>query len=92
MSIFAPGAILFVVGLVATFLGTGVRGRVRGLTTMAAGALWSLAAAGPSGTATRLLVAAAVATLAGMIVFAASLARRVAGAEGRDDSIDEERR
>lgn len=93
MSIFALGGILFVVGLVATFLGAGVRGRVRGLTMMAAGALWGLAAAGPPEAATWVFVAAAVATLVGMIGFAAVLARRLAGSDdGKDSTIDEGRR
>jgi hypothetical protein len=79
---------LFLAGLVTTFVGPGLRGRIVGLSGMAIGALAMVVAAPPQ---PSWLVAATVAvTLAPLIAIAVLLRRRLAAQLGRAPSLDDD--
>jgi hypothetical protein len=74
------GLVVFGVGFIAVFARSGIRGRVPGLATIAAGALLVLVARAPTSAATWFVVATSAATFIGLLAFAAVLARRAASA------------
>jgi hypothetical protein len=84
----ALASAVFLAGLVSTFVGPGLRGRVVGLSGMAIGALAMVVAAPPR---PSWLAAATVAvTLAPLIAIALVLHRRLATQLGRAPSLDDD--
>jgi hypothetical protein len=82
--------IVFGAGLVTTFAGTRLRGRIAGLVTMAVAALTSLGASNPTRADTWWMVAAGGLTLLGLVGFAVALGRWAATGPDDDLAIDEE--
>ena len=84
----ALGLAVFLAGLAVTFAGAGLRGRVVGLTGMAAGALLAVVAAPPR---PSWLVATTVAvTLVPLVGIAVALQRRLASRLERAPSLDDD--
>jgi hypothetical protein len=90
MTAAAVVAVLFFGGVLGTFVGTGVRGRVIGLSGMAVAAVLALVAGAPRQAAAWWMALPAGLTLAAMVRFAIGLSRRLAH-DGGEASLDDER-
>ena len=83
------GVVLYLVGLVSTFTGAGLRGRVVGLAVISAGAGIAVIAAPPTHSWPAALTVAA--TLVPLVVVAVVLRRRVAEVAGdREATLDDD--
>lgn len=88
-SILVLCSVVFGVGLVTTFAGTQLRGRLTGLATMAAAGLISLAVSDPARAGTWWMVVTGGLTLVGLVAFAMVLGRWAATGPDDDLSIDD---
>jgi hypothetical protein len=99
MTAMSVGAAVFVAGLLTTFTGGAVRGRLLGLSAMSGGALAVLVGAAPDAPGRAWTIILTAATLAGMVAFAILASRRLRAAhdghsdrdvQGDDIQVDEE--
>jgi hypothetical protein len=89
-ALFAAGVAVFAAALVLSFAGDRLRGRIVGLSGMAAGALLVLVTAQPGEPATWWMAITGGLTLAGLVAFALVLSRWIsAGVSGRPRIDDE---
>jgi hypothetical protein len=94
----AVGSAVALLGVVITFVGVAVRGRLVGLATMGLGSVMMLSAGGPTRLEAVWTALLAASTLAGMLAFGVVLARRLDATDQRPDrrrgpvTIDEDRR
>jgi hypothetical protein len=87
---FAAGLTVFAAGLVLSFTGDRLRGRIVGLSGMAAGALLVLVTAQPGQPATWWMAITGGLTLAGLVAFALVLSRWASQRVGGSPRIDDE--
>jgi hypothetical protein len=89
-ALFAIGVSVFAGALVLSFAGNRVRGRIAGLSGMAAGALLVLVTADPGHPATWWMAITGGLTLAGLVAFAVVLSRWAGERDGDRPRLDDE--